>query len=334
MPSCFRALALTLTVSLALAVAGCAPQRIMLPGPMIAVAELNHTHIATRDGAALPMREWRPQGPPQAVVVALHGFNDYSNSYDTVGPFLSSRGLAVYAYDQRGFGRGPHPGYWPGGRALADDVAQVARLAATRHPGLPVYLLGESMGAAVIILAMTGERPPPVAGVILSAPAVWGRSTMNVFQRAGLWVAANTLPGMKLSGRGLDIRPSDNIEMLRALSKDPLVIKETRVDAIAGLVDLMDEALASAGRLAVPALVLYGEKDEVVPPAPTWRMMRSLPGPAAGQRLALYPEGFHMLMRDLQADVVLQDIATWIANPAAPLPSGADRRAARVLNGD
>ena len=66
------------------------------------------------------------------------------------------------------------------------------------------------------------------------------------------------MPGLTLTGRGLKIKPSDNIEMLRALARDPLVIKATRVDTIYGLVDLMDAALASAPRLDAPMFVMYG----------------------------------------------------------------------------
>ncbi len=65
-----------------------------------------------------------------------------------------------------------------------------------------------------------------------------------------LWIGARLMPGLTLTGRGLGIKPSDNIAMLRALSRDPLVIKETRVDTIYGLVNLMDAALAAAPRLA------------------------------------------------------------------------------------
>ena len=113
-----------------------------------------------------------------------------------------------------------------------------------------------------------------------------------------------------------------------------MVIKETRIDAIHGLVDLMDAALAAASDLELPALLLYGEKDEVVPEDPTLRLWQSLPAAARGQqRRALYGNGYHMLLRDLQAEVVWRDIAGWIADPAAPLPSGAEERALARLNG-
>lgn len=302
-------------------------------GPMVAPAELNHDHWVTGDGNRLPMRVWLPEGEPQAVVLALHGMNDYSNFFDDAGRHLAERGIIAYAYDQRGFGQGPHPGFWSSGQAMAADLRAAAALVASRHPELPLYLLGESMGGAVTMLAVAGNAPSEISGVILSAPAVWGRSTMNVFQRAALWVTYQVAPGWRLTGQGLKITPSDNIEMLRKLSADPLVLKATRVDAISGVVDLMDEAAAAAPRVHVPLLVLYGEKDEIVPAEPTWRMIESLP-PSAGssQRVALYPQGYHMLLRDLQAPVVLDDIAAWIADRSAPLPSGADAVAAKVLS--
>lgn len=300
-------------------------------GPMVAQAQMNHDHWQSGDNQRLPMRVWLPEAEPGAVVLALHGMNDYSNFFDDAGRHLAARGIAAYAYDQRGFGQGPHPGYWSSGQAMAADLRAAAALVASRHPGIPLYLLGESMGGAVTMLAVAGETPPELSGVILSAPAVWGRSTMNVFQRAALWITYQVAPGWRLTGQGLKITPSDNIEMLRKLSADPLVLKATRVDAISGLVDLMDEAAAAAPRVRVPLLVLYGEKDEIVPAEPTWRMIERLPATGSSQRVALYPNGYHMLLRDLQARVVLDDIAAWIADRARPLPSGADLRAGQVL---
>ena len=317
-------------VILVVVMAACAP-RLVPPGPPIAAPALNHDHILTADGIQLPMRRWLPDREPTAVVLALHGFNDYSNAFAGPGSYLAERGIAVYAYDQRGFGEAPNRGLWPGTLGLASDVGAAVRLLAGRHPGKPLYLLGESMGGAVAMVASTGPASPPVDGIILSAPAVWGRSTMNVFERSALWLFSRTVPWMVVSGRGLKITPSDNMEMLRALSRDPLVIKETRIDTIHGLVDLMDAAAAAAARLSVPALVLYGERDEIVPPRATYAMLGRLPEPGAAQRVAIYPRGYHMLMRDLQAEVVLTDVVSWIENGTAPLPSGADRRAATVL---
>jgi alpha-beta hydrolase superfamily lysophospholipase len=134
---------------------------------------------------------------------------------------------------------------------------------------------------------------------------------------------------MELTARGLNIKPSDNVPMLRALSRDPLVIKETRVDTVKGLVDLMDMALAAAPHIGkVPMLLLYGQHDEIVPHAPTRLFITDLTGAQRDDsRIALYQHGYHMLLRDLDAGIVIGDIAAWVGDHQAALPSGADRRA-------
>lgn len=191
------------------------------------------------------------------------------------------------------------------------------------------------MGGAVIVACVTASQPPDVDGVILAAPAVWGRRTMPWYQSALLDVLSHTLPWMSLTGEGLKIMPSDNLDMLIALGKDPLVIKETRVDAIHGLVDLMDRALDAAPRLSADTLLLYGEKDEIVPRRPTLQFLQGIPDSHRFVKtVAYYRNGYHMLLRDLHAPVLWRDIASWIDSRTAPLPSGADRYAARWLRND
>lgn len=332
MATSFRVIA----VFLVLAVAACAP-RLAPPGPGPAEPRLDVTaeEFQTRDGTRLPLRAWLPTDgtTPKALILALHGFNDYSHAFAAPGLYLAMRDIATFAYDQRGFGMAPHRGLWAGSDVLTADLTDAARALRARYPGVPLYLLGDSMGGAVIAAAVTGPEAPPVNGIILAAPAVWARSAMPLPHRVALWVSAHTVPWMDLSGSGLGIQASDNIEMLRALGRDPLVIKETRVDAVHGLVDLMDQALASAPNLRVPALLLYGEKDQVIPAEPILRFWRGLPAATRpDQRRALYADGWHMLLRDLQARVVLDDIAHWITDPRAPLPSGAEAYALAHLD--
>ncbi|MSO84441.1 MAG: alpha/beta fold hydrolase [Rhodospirillales bacterium] len=313
--------------------AACAPL-VERPGPVIGPPRLHDYFFHAADGAALPYRVWMPDdATPKAAIVALHGFNDHGNFFASAGEYLRQRGFVSYAYDQRGFGATAKPGLWPGAAALKDDLRAFARLARARHPGIPLYLLGESMGGAVI-LAAGGESTLEADGAILSAPAVWGRITMPWYQKLALWLGAHATPWAKVTGRGLNITPSDNIEMLLALGRDPLVIKEPRVDAIHGLVGLMDEALAAAPRFESRALILYGQKDEVIPKAPTRLMLERLPESAqAGRRVAFYAEGYHMLLRDLGAEIPWRDIAAWIADASSPLPSGADRVSADAALG-
>jgi alpha-beta hydrolase superfamily lysophospholipase len=349
----FRRLAwrLALLAPMLLSVASCAATVEAGPGPVAADAADPGKHLVTpgftdhefiaSDGARLPLRKWLPSRPVKAAILALHGFNDYSHAFEMPGKAWAARGIATFAYDQRGFGAAPDRGMWVGEGRLAVDAITALHLLRRTYPGRPVYLLGESMGGAVAILAATGtmkgvipraEGAPKAEadGVVLSAPAVWGRTTMALLPKAALFVAVRFFPDAVLTGSGLGIRISDNNAVLRQMARDPLIIKGTRIDAVYGLVDLMDSALAAAPFLDVPLLLMYGARDEVVPRRPVAEFVADLPAtPRHPRRLAYYPAGYHLLLRDLDGGVVADDIASWIANPHAPLPSAADAAAAQ-----
>ncbi|MAF96367.1 MAG: alpha/beta hydrolase [Rhodospirillaceae bacterium] len=331
-----KALLAALLTAVLVGAAACAPIT-RPPGEPINRPLLAGDFFHTADGQVLPVKSWRlEKDPPRAVLIALHGFNDYSNFFAEPGAFLATRGIASYAYDQRGFGNAPGHGLWPGIDALVADLKTFAGLVRDRNPGTPLYLLGESMGGAVIMVAIADADAPEADGVILAAPAVWGRVTMPWYQRLALWIGVRLMPGAEVTGRGLKITPSDNIEMLKALGRDPLVIKATRIDAIYGLTNLMDRALERSARLKGPALILYGQKDEIIPRKPTQIMLDRVAAAAAKlpwrHRVAVYENGYHMLLRDLQAKTLWRDIAHWIADPSISLPSGADKGARERLD--
>jgi alpha-beta hydrolase superfamily lysophospholipase len=190
--------------------------------------------------------------------------------------------------------------------------------------------MGESMGGAVLMRMMALADPPEVDGVVLVAPAVWGRDEMNVFMRAGLWLMAGAMPWMTATGSIAHVVPTDNHAALVRLSNDPLSIHETRFDAVRGLVNLMDAAQAAAPALHAPVLLLYGGKDDLIPPRATAATWRALP---PGARTAFYPGGYHLLLRDKERAVVIGDVIAWITDPEAPLPSGAERAATVWLAG-
>ncbi|HMA11634.1 MAG TPA: alpha/beta fold hydrolase, partial [Steroidobacteraceae bacterium] len=94
-------------------------------GERVTTPRLESDRVIAADGAVLPLRVWQPQGAPRAVVLALHGFNDYRQAFAEVGPFLAAQGFAIYAYDQRGFGATAQRGIWPGTASLVDDARTV-----------------------------------------------------------------------------------------------------------------------------------------------------------------------------------------------------------------
>lgn len=285
---------------------------------------LHLSHFETADGRILPVQSELPaEGSMKAVVLALHGFNDYKHAFSTVGPFLKARGIGLVAYDQQGFGLAPEWGSWAGGEVYAGDLRAIVNGLHHNYPRVPVYVLGESMGGAVAVAAFEDDPLTAISGIVLSAPAVWSRDTMPWYQQLVLSLATWMAPELKLTGSGLQRRASDNLPMLRELGRDPWVIKETRVAAISGLADLMDLAQVKLDRLRVPVLILYGGQDEIIPKEPVEKALKSVLG-HHNVRLAYYPSGFHLLLRDLESNIPLGDLESWILNPEQRLPSGCE----------
>ena len=292
-----------------------------IAAPMLNAAD----HVFTSfDGARLGLSVWTPPKEQKiwAVLVALHGMDDYGEAFAEAGPWFAARGVATYAYDARGFGRSPDRGIWAGEDLMTRDLGAALDAARTAHPDAIIAVLGDSMGAASAMAAFGGETPPEADRVVLAAPAVWGWSSMPPLYSAVLWSGAHLAPFQRVTPpRSLDIWPSDNIPMLRRISRDPLMITQTRIDAIYGLVNLMQSASERAAHIQAPTMFLYGAQDQIIPREAALRAVRQLPPEA---RTALYPDGYHMLLRDLHAELVYQDVLTFLLDPGAPFPSGVE----------
>ena len=125
-------------------------------------------------------------------------------------------------------------------------------------------------------------------------------------------------PEMSFTGRGLSslgIRPTDDPEVSRYLSRDPLIIKSTRVSSLAGLTELMGRAQTLTNLPPQRTLLLYGLHDKIIPQQPVcdWLTNLNSAKPATLKTdVIVYKEGWHMLTRQLSAQETLEDIAHWI----------------------
>ena len=289
-----------------------------------------------QDGSRLPMSVWTAtdgQGEPAepwAVIVGLHGMNDYSAAFGLAGPYWSARGVTTYAYDQRGFGRSPGRGVWPGEALLSEDLHAVCALVRARHRDAVLAIVGESMGGAVGIVACASASPPTVDRLVLASPAVWGWREQGVPNSVLLWAGAHVAPGSTVtapSWLARRIRASDNLVELRRMGLDRNMIFNTRIDAIYGLVELMQAAEDDLGQVNTPTLYQYGAHDDIIPAHAALHAVRRL---RPGDRSAYYDSGWHLLLRDTRRRRVLDDALAFIRDPQAPLPSGAPPLALHV----
>jgi acylglycerol lipase len=288
-------------------------------------AHIERDAIVSFDGARLGLSEWDAAGEPWAVIVGVHGMNDYANAFHMAAPWWAEQGVTTVAYDQRGFGRSPDRGIWAGDELMVEDLRTVTALVRRKYPHALLVVAGESLGGAVAAEAFASDRPPTADRLVLLSPAVWGWAEQPLPYKTLLWFAAN-FTGPKVytppSWLTSKISPSDNRDELIAMGRDPLMIWGARSDTLYGLVTTMDKAAADVGKTNLPTFYLYGAHDQIIPKEAALKAAARL---KPADRSAYYAKGWHLLMRDKEGPVVWRDILAFIRDPTAPLPSGAPK---------
>lgn len=317
--------ALILTASAA-ALSACAPlkQRPELAALGFRGPRITDDGFVSFDGSRLGLMRWLPATEPEWVVVGLHGMNDYSNAFHLAAGWWAGRGIATYALDVRGFGRSPERGVWAPTELVLEDVRALITAVRERYPNARLALAGISMGGGLAISAMASDNPPPVDKLMLFAPAVWGWSNQPLPNRMSLWVSAHVLGQWVVKPPDWLVRnvmASDNIDELRRMGRDPLMIWGARSDTIYGLVGLMERAWRSTGGINVPVAWFYGANDHIIPREPTVEAVGRL---KPGARTAYYAKGYHLLLVDRQAAKVWGDAEAFLRDAPGPWPpSGA-----------
>src|ERR1700741_1385652 len=109
----------------AFALAACTPMLLQTAGspPTGFVGpRFERDYVVSFDGARLGLMTWEAKGEPWAVIVGVHGMDDYSNAFHMAAPWWAGQGVTTIAYDQRGFGRSPQRGVWAGGDLMGEDL--------------------------------------------------------------------------------------------------------------------------------------------------------------------------------------------------------------------
>ena len=315
-----RRRALALAAGGALALAGCGgrpaplPQRPAAETPAAALRP-DALRVTGADGMPLAATAWAPAGRPRAVILALHGFGETApNTFDAAARHWAGRGIAVTGYDHRGFGRNPSRRSWPGAEALVADAVAVSRQVRARHPGLPLVVIGHSMGGGVTLAAAAAGLEADA--LVLAAPAIAGGAEMSPVYRLGGWALGTFAPDRRFTGGDVvTLVPTDNPDALAAAAADPLHFADASGRELWGLVRVSDLAARAAPRVEIPVLTLMGANDDYVRAEGVRAVHERIPGAA---RFAVYPEGWHWLFRDRQAPLVWDDVARFVLGLPAP----------------
>ncbi len=287
--------------------AACGPRPLGQPEPLGSV-RITRDKIEGQGGTSLALTRWSPHGSPRAMILALHGYGDTADkTYDAAATYWAKRGILTYGYDHRGFGANPTRGQWPGAELLAADAVVVAAALRARHRGVPLTVVGHSMGGGIALSAagdgLLADK------LVLAAPAIAGGRQLSPALRAGGWTLGTFSPDRRFTGEGVvSLQPSDNREAMRAAAQSPYHYSNASGRELWGLVRVSDRAARAAPRVTQPTLTLMGAKDEYIPPKAVEAVHNTIAG---AERYIFYPDGWHWLFRDLQAERVWRDVAAF-----------------------
>lgn len=259
-------------------------------------------------GVAIFFRSWRPAGAAHAVVVICHGVNSHGGQYLWAAEQLVAAGYAVYAIDLRGRGKsGGERFYIEHVSEYVNDLAALIRLAKSREPGLPVFLLGHSAGG-VVSCTYTLDHQAELTGLICESFAFRVPAPGAVLTIIkGLSRIAPRLPVLKLKNKDFSRDP----KAVEALERDPLTAREVQpASTVAALVRADERLEREFARITLPVFILHGTVDKAtVPSGSAFFYERA---GSKDKTLKMYEGHFHDLLNDLGKEHVMTDILAWI----------------------
>lgn len=271
-----------------------------------------HHHEETFTGRAdltIHLQSWLPEGDPHTVVVIAHGFGEHSGRYRNVVDTLLPQGYAVYAPDHRGHGKSQgHRALIDKHEYLLDDMDQVFSIASARHPGMPTFLLGHSMGGN-IALASALRRENHLRGLVLSGPLVTneGIPAVLILLAPLLGRIAPRLGTKALSADAVSSDPA----VVAAYVADPLVFHgKVPAGTGAALIRTAKEFPARLPSLTIPLMVVHGSADTLVPVG-NGCTAHKLAG-SSDKTLKVYDGLFHEVFNEPQRATVLADVLAWL----------------------
>ena len=285
----------------------------------------NMATFTMADGSALHRVDWPTGGAsPRGTVLIVHGLGEHIGRYAHVAQRLNRAGWAVVGYDQRGHGRSPGArGAIPHSDALLADLSAVlSQLRREQPPGLPLLLLGHSMGGAVTARHVAeGLAPRPAAwwqavdGLVLSSPLL--AVDMTAVQSLMLAVFGTLAPSLAV-GNGL--KPEwicRDAAVVKAYVADPLVHNRVTPRLARFFIDASALVRQRAAQWRLPTLLLYAGADRCVAPRGSAGFVAA--APAAVLHSRRYDGLFHEIFNEPEQAQVLDDLVAWLDNrwPAA-----------------
>lgn len=253
---------------------------------------------------------WTPPTPPRAVIVLAHGYGEHARRYDHVAQRFGEAGFATYALDHRGHGRA-------GGKRVrvrhmkefVSDYRQLVQRSRDENPGVPVIVLGHSMGGG-IVFAYGVEHSDDYDLMILSGPAIAAHTGVSKAKAIIGKAIGSIFPNLPIEAIDADAVSRDP-DVVAAYKSDPLVYRGKVPAGIGKALLVVSEKMhLLAPGITAPLLVVHGEEDKLVSAEGSKRLVEHVG--SHDVELKIYPDLFHEVFNEPERDRVLDDVVSWI----------------------
>lgn len=282
---------------------------------MSTASRIDYGH--NRKGDLQTRRQWLPEGPPWALVLLIHGIAEHSGRYAAVGEQFAAAGIGMVAIDQRGHGTTEGPrGHVDKFTEFLDDVED--QLTEMRTVGVPLVLIGHSMGGLVSTAYTISDRPAPDL-LVLSGPALG--TDLPGWQRVLATKLAQLAPKFFVSP------PFDTAVLSRdpavgaAYEADPLIKPGGSANLLLQLFQTMEATATNVGGLTIPTLCLHGGADELVPTRAS-EVLEGLPGVTR----TVFDNLRHEIFNEPEGPEIVATIIAWITANLPDRGGDASRR--------
>jgi acylglycerol lipase len=259
-------------------------------------------------GLNIFFRSWHPPGAAHGVVAIVPGFNSHSGYYEWVAKQLTANGLAVYAIDLRGRGKSEGERFYVQNfEDYVTDVASFVSIVKEKEKDLPVFMLGHSAGG-VVACNYTLDHQQELAGLICESFAY--EVPAPDFALAVLKGLSHIAPHahvLKLHNEDF----SRDTAVVDFMNSDPLIAHETQpTQTVAAMVRADDRLKREFPKITLPLLILHGTKDKATKPSGSQHFFET--AGSNDKTLKLYEGSFHDPLNDLDRQLVISDILSWI----------------------
>lgn len=261
------------------------------------------TTFQTFDGTKLYLTKDKVEDAGAAVVI-VHGLCEHLGRYDYLTEKLNQKGINVYRFDHRGHGRSEGKRvYYDKFTEISDDVNEAVKLAKSENSGLPLFIIGHSMGGYAT--ACYGARYPEAAdGIILS-----GALTRYNTPCAG--PLPLDLPADTYIPNALGDGVCSDQAVVEAYGKDPLVEKEISVGLLNSLYEGIEWLKKNSACFNTPVLMLHGCMDGLVSEKDSREFFGDIQ--SKDKTLKIYAGLFHEIFNEVTKDEVIEDVLVWLS---------------------